>query len=137
MVISWIKALFPFYRKEMKGINWGLLYNQYHEKNFSTKEMEDKVSALMADEEITKKAGIYYYVFDGKENHLNLRSFLDRDKRTVYEKQKGICPLCGKHFEISEMEGDHIIPWSKGGKTVLENLQMLCVECNLNKTNRG
>lgn len=136
MVISWIKALFPVYRKEMKGINWGLLYNQYHEKNFSTKEMEDKVSALMGDEEITKKAGIYYYVFDGKEKHLNLRSFLDRDKRTVYEKQKGICPLCGKHFEISEMEGDHIIPWSKGGKTVLENLQMLCVECNLAKSNK-
>ena len=85
---------------------------------------------------LLKKVGIYYYVFDGKENHLNLRSFLDRDKRTVYEKQKGNCPLCGKHFEISEMEGDHIIPWSKGGKTVLENLQMLCVECNLAKSNK-
>ena len=136
-VINWVKAMFPTYRKEMKGIDWGMLHNQFHEQKFNAKDLETKVAALMADEDISKKAGIYYYVFDGKEKHLNLRSFLERDKRTVYEKQKGICPLCGKHFEFSEMEGDHIVPWSKGGKTVLENLQMLCIDCNLKKTNRS
>ena len=56
------------------------------------------------------------------------------DKRTVYEQQGGICPICKNHFEFSEMAGDHIVPWSKGGKSVLENLQMLCTDCNLKKS---
>ena len=50
--------------------------------------------------------------------------------RTAYERQKGVCPKCGGHFEFEEMEGDHIVPWSKGGKTIPENLQMLCRRCN-------
>ncbi len=138
-VIHWVKTLFPQYRKEMKGVNWGFLYNSYHDvkrKDLNSKDLEEKVSSLMADEEVSKKSGIYEYVFDGKEKHLNLRTFDKRDKRTAYEKQGGICPMCKKHFELEQMEGDHITPWSKGGKTVLENLQMLCVECNLKKTDR-
>ena len=134
-VIAWVKAMFPTYRKEMKGIDWGHLYNCYHAEtgkraDLTTQALEKKVANLMGDEDVTKKSGIYYYVFDGKENHLSLRSFLDRDKRTVYEKQGGVCPICKKTFEFSEMQGDHIKPWSRGGKTVIENLQMLCVECN-------
>jgi 5-methylcytosine-specific restriction endonuclease McrA len=62
-------------------------------------------------------------VLDGKEKHLNIRAFSDNMKREAYERQKGICPVCGKHFEIQEMEGDHIDPWHSGGKT---NCQMLC-----------
>ena len=89
----------------------------------------------MANEEVTKKSGIYYYVFDGNDKHLSIRSFLDRDKRSVYEKQGGICPYCKTHFEYEEMHGDHIVPWSKGGRTVLENLEMLCVKCNVKKSN--
>ena len=143
-VINWIKTLFPIYRKEMKGIEWGEIYNSYHDtqnglgknrKDLNSKDLESKVSKLMADEDVTKKSGIYYYVFDGNEKHLSIRSFLDRDKRTVYEKQGGICPYCKNHFEFNEMQGDHIVPWSKGGKSVLENLQMLCTECNLKKGN--
>ena len=137
-VIAWVKTLFPNYRKEMKGIEWGNLYNSFHDvKNrpdLNASDLEEKVAHLMADEDVTKKAGIYSYVFDGKEKHLSIRGFLDRDKRTVYEKQGGICPYCKKHFEFSQMAGDHIVPWSKGGKTVLENLQMLCTECNLAKS---
>ncbi len=139
-VIAWVKTLFPNYRKEMKGIEWGVLYNSFHDvKNrpdLNASDLEEKVAHLMADEDVTKKAGIYFYVFDGKENHLSIRGFLDRDKRTVYEKQGGVCPYCKKHFEFSQMAGDHIVPWSKGGKTVLENLQMLCTECNLAKSDR-
>ena len=127
----------------MKGIEWGTLYNSYHDtqnglgkdrKDLNPVNLEEKVAALMADEDVTKKSGIYYYVFDGKEKHLSIRSFLDRDKRTVYEQQGGICPICKNHFEFSEMAGDHIVPWSKGGKSVLENLQMLCTDCNLKKS---
>ena len=71
---------------------------------------------------------------DRKESHLSLREFDDKMKRKKYEEQKGICPLCKEHFELSEMEGDHIIPWSKGGKTVLENGQMLCRKHNHEKS---
>ena len=56
--------------------------------------------------------------------------YVDDEKRAAYEAQKGTCPRCGQHFEIEEMEGDHVVPWSKGGKTVPENLQMLCRRCN-------
>ena len=57
-------------------------------------------------------------------------------KRAAYEKQNGICAKCGKHFEYEEMEGDHIPPWSQGGKTELSNLQMLCRDCNRRKSDR-
>ena len=70
-----------------------------------------------------------------KEKCLSLRAFSESQKRSAYEKQKGICPVCGKHFELSEMEGDHITPWSKGGKTTPDNLQMLCKGCNKSKSN--
>ena len=63
--------------------------------------------------------------------------FLDDDeKRAAYETQKGVCPICGGHFEYEEMEGDHIVPLSRGGKTVPENLQMLCRRCNATKSDR-
>lgn len=62
--------------------------------------------------------------------------FTDDEKRAAYEVQKGVCPICGGHFEYDEMEGDHIVPWSKGGKTVPENLQMLCRRDNALKSDR-
>ena len=70
-----------------------------------------------------------------KENEEIVETSTDKDKRTAYEKQNGICPICGTHHEIEEMEGDHIIPWSKGGKTTIDNLQMLCKKCNREKSN--
>lgn len=90
----------------------------------------------MADDEVTKKTGIYTYVLDRDERHLSLRTFDDKQKRTAYQKQKGVCPKCKQHFELKEMEGDHIVPWSKGVKTILNNLQMLCKKCNGIKSNR-
>ena len=70
-----------------------------------------------------------------EEKLLSIRSFDRRDKLAAYERQKHICPLCHKEFEFEEMHGDHIVPWSKGGKTVPENCQMLCRDCNIKKTN--
>ena len=66
----------------------------------------------------------------GKEKHLSIRAFSEKTQREVYEKQNGVCKKCGRHFEINEMEADHITPWCEGGKTILENCQMLCRECN-------
>ena len=69
---------------------------------------------------------------------LSLRSFSDNQKRETYERQKGICPKCtppNNHYEIHEMQGDHITPWSKGGKTIADNCKMLCSKCNREKSN--
>ena len=77
---------------------------------------------------------IYPYVLDRKEHHLNIRTFDENTRREVYEQQQGICPHCQKHFDIEFMEADHITPWSKGGRTVKENCQMLCQECNRRKS---
>ena len=83
---------------------------------------------------ITNQKGIYEYLLDGQEKHLNIRAFSPEMARAAYERQKGICPKCGKHFEIEEMHADHITPWSKGGKTTAENCQMLCADCNRRKS---
>lgn len=69
----------------------------------------------------------------GYDRQLDIRAFDKRDARAAHERQKGICPICGEHFEYEEMHADHIVPWSKGGKTVPDNCQMLCRDCNLKK----
>jgi 5-methylcytosine-specific restriction endonuclease McrA len=90
----------------------------------------------MMDEDVTRKPGIYPYVLDGDERHLNIRPFSDNMKREAYERQKGICVKCQKHFELSEMEGDHIKPWREGGKTNAANCQMLCKDDNRRKSGK-
>lgn len=138
-VIDWVKAKFSEYRPTMKGIDWGDLYRQHKDRtDLKSDELEKEVSRLFADEDVTNKKGIYAYVLNpaGNEKLLSIRAFLERDKQTAYEKQGGKCALCGEHFEIQEMQADHIKPWSKGGKTIQENCQMLCTTCNLSKSDR-
>ena len=89
----------------------------------------------MMDEDITNKKGIYEYLLSGNEKFLNIRAFSDNQKREAYERQKGICPMCEEHYELNEMHADHILPWSKGGKTTSNNCQMLCRDDNLKKGN--
>lgn len=135
-VISWTKATFPTYRKEMKGIAWGLLYNEFKDQKLDPKKLEQQVADLMQDEDVTNKKGIYEYVLTGKERHLNIRAFTDNQKREAYERQKGICPVCTEHYELTGMEADHITPWHLGGKTSAENCQMLCKEDNRRKSGK-
>ena len=97
---------------------------------------EDEITRLMKNDDITRKAGIYEYLLDKEEKHLSIRAFTDNMKREAYERQQGICPNCKKHFEIDEMEGDHIDPWHSGGKTNAENCQMLCKPCNRRKSGK-
>ncbi len=135
-VIAWVQATFSNYRNEMKGIDWGALYNLFKDQEFDSEKLEAEISRLMEDEDVTKKKGIYFYVLDGKEKHLNIRAFSKNQKREAYERQKGNCPVCSEHFGIEEMEGDHITPWHEGGKTSAENCQMLCKEDNRRKSGK-
>jgi hypothetical protein len=135
-VINWVKANFSKYRREMKGIKWGFLYNEFKDQKFDSKKLEEQIAILMEDEDVGNKKGIYSYVLTGKEKHLNIRAFNDKQKREAYERQKGICVECKEHFELNEMEADHIDPWHSGGKTSAENCQMLCREDNRRKSGK-
>jgi hypothetical protein len=134
-VMNWVKVTFPNYRKEMKGIDWGILYNKCKDDELDPDELEKKISKLMQDEDVTNKKGIYEYLLTNSERALSIRAFTDKQKREKFEEQKGVCPHCKDTFEMKDMEGDHITPWSQGGKTTLDNLQMLCKKCNRTKSN--
>ncbi len=135
-VINWVKVIFPKYRKEMKGIEWGFLYNSYKDNIYDASELEAKILKLIDDDDVQSIKGIYLYILTRDEKHLSLRQFDDKMKRKVYEKQNGICPTCSKTFEINEMEADHILPWHSGGKTVIENCQILCKYDNRTKSGK-
>jgi hypothetical protein len=133
-VIDWVQAIFPKKRKEMKGLEWGLLYNGHGKRtDLDPKALEAEVQRLMGDEDVTRKSGIYEYLLTGEEKKLSIRAFDERDRHAAYERQQHRCIYCGKTFDFAEMHADHITPWSKGGKTVPDNCQMLCRDCNLKK----
>jgi len=143
-VESWVRTLFPAanYRKQMDGLPWGVWFNKYGTQQFDAAKLEVQVSALMADDEVQSKAGIYAYVLSGDPRSLSLRQFTPAQKATMFERQVGLCarPTLTGHdartvFALKEMDGDHIIPWSQGGKTELVNGQMLCRPCNQAKSN--
>lgn len=121
----------------MQGLDWGTLYEKYHaDKSLDKADLDKKISVLLKDSEVTNRKGIIPYILSGDERHLGLRTFGEDIREAVYEEQNGICPICKEHFELCEMEADHIIPWSKGGKTVKDNCQMLCLHCNRTKSNK-
>jgi len=135
-VIDWVKAVFPNYRREMKGLDWGAFYAEFKDAKLDAKKLESEVARLMQDDDIKKKSGIYAYLLTGGERHLNIRAFTAAQKRGAFERQQGKCPECKEEFGIDEMEGDHITPWRDGGKTEPDNCQMLCKECNRRKGGR-
>lgn len=153
-VMDWVWEVFEGddqsrYDTAMKGVEWGLLYNQYHDKmdampHSAYEALKMKIRARI--DELShfevNASGKYYYVLDevinGKENAdtsvLSLRTFKPKDADRMYIKQHGICPGCGCHFsDKADMQADHIVPWSAGGFTDDENLQMLCADCNQEK----
>lgn len=133
-VIEWVEVTFTTKRSEMKGVSWGLLYNRHGKAKLNPVELESRVEALMGDDEVERKKGIYAYILDDDESHLSLRQFSKSQKRTAFTKQKGVCQMCQNTFSFEEMHGDHIKPWSKGGKSVQDNCQMLCAKDNLKKS---
>ena len=151
-VMEWVGSKFKVWRKEMKGLPWGYWYNKVQRGDCkdqtieqSADEIEKKILELIDDDEVQTVKGIYEFIIDGEERHLSLRAFDDKTKRKVYEDQKHKCPYCDankgghtypdntKEYDYKDMEGDHIIPWSKGGKTEKDNCQMLCKWHNSHK----
>ena len=137
--INWAKTLFPNARKGITDVqDWGILYNEYRGQKYRSNTLEDEMQTLIMDDDVTKKAGIIPYLLSARtradEKTLAIRAFSAAQKMRAYERQKGICPICGQHFELDEMQGDHIVPWSRGGKTSDDNLQMLCGKCNAKKS---
>jgi hypothetical protein len=135
-VITWATTTFTQKRKFMKGVEWGLLYNKYKDQIFDTKAIEGETAELIADDDVTKKSGIYPYILTRDEHYLSIRAFTDTMKQKIYERQNGKCEKCGNEFDITEMEADHITPWHEGGKTTEENCQMLCRDCNRRKSGK-
>ena len=134
-VLNWAITNFDMkkFKKIMKGLDWAALYDRFGSSTLDTAALGQRISALMRDSEIQRQSGIIPFVLTGDEHYLDLRAFPDDIKTIVWEQQNHICPHCGKEFDFEFMEGDHITPWRDGGRTVIENCQMLCQECNRRK----
>lgn len=138
-VITWIETTFKPTKERkriMKGVDWGALYKKFKDTLIDQEVVDSEVRRLMLDDDVTKKSGIYPYILTNKEKYLSIRTFTEADKLTAYERQRGICAKCGEHFDIEQMEADHITPWCQGGHTTKDNCQMLCRNCNRKKSNK-
>jgi len=140
-VFTWIETIFPtILQREMKGLPWGLWYNDEKIRDKYTMadkmDLKMKMQKLIEDDDVTNQRGIFAYLLTGEDKHLNIRQFDFKQKRKKYEIQGGKCAKCEKNFDMKEMDGDHITPWIEGGKTEIENLQLLCKSCNRTKGKR-
>ena len=134
-VLNWAITSFSMkkFKRVMKGLDRAYLYDSYHEQTIDIAALNEEISRFMRDSYIQKPLGIIPYVLTRDERHLDLRSFPEDIKLAVWEKQHHICLHCQKEYPFEQMEGDHIILWREGGRTVEANCQMLCRECNRRK----
>jgi len=132
-VISWVNSYFKPRPKLMRGLDWGRFYDEYKDAPVNYDATEKRIQELIQDEEVQKQRGIYEYILTGEERHLNLRTFDNAVKQRVYERQGGKCAQSGEEYPLSEMEADHITPWSEGGKTEEDNCQILHKKYNRRK----
>jgi hypothetical protein len=153
-VIDWVSTVFVDVESEMRGLEWGRLYEQYHQNAYDPAKVSAKIKILYDDPYVKNHKGIYEYILGGSVDTklLDVRVFDDATKRSVYAKQtaaanaksKSNCPLCAlgrdanksKIWKLEEMDADHVAAWSKGGKTSVKNCQMLCKTHNRAKGNR-
>lgn len=153
-VIEWVSSVFQNTVNEMKGLEWGRLYETYKNIPYNPNDVSDKVKVLYDDAYIKNRKGIFEYVLGGSENKtlLDIRLFDEATKRKAYklqtdkakEKETSNCPLCAigsnlnktKLWSAKDMEADHVSAWSKGGATTLDNCEMLCKTHNRAKGNR-
>ena len=153
-VITWASTVFKDVKSDMRGLEWGRLYEKYHNNSYDPNKVSEILCKLYADPQVQDTKGICEYILGGCKDTklLNIRVFDDNTKRVVYEKQtqeaelKDIsnCPLCAigndnnknRIWELKEMDADHVTAWSKGGSTDIDNCQMLCQTHNRAKGNR-
>ena len=153
-VIDWVSSVFLDVESEMRGLEWGRLYETYHHQPYNPAEVSKEVKKLYADPYIKNRKGIFEYVLGGSVDTelLDVRVFDDATKKSVYTIQtttaeangESNCPLCAlghdanrrKIWKLSEMDADHVTAWSKGGTTDIGNCQMLCKTHNRAKGNR-
>lgn len=153
-VIDWIDGLFDYTEKEIKGLDWGRLYNEYHQEPYDKTYINNRVNELMGDVYVNDKRGIFEYLLskETKTELLNVRVFDDATKKikytqqTIEAKENGVsnCPLCAigndnnskRIYKQSEMEADHVTAWSNGGSTNITNCTMLCKTHNRAKGNK-
>ena len=133
-VIAWVKRTFVNYRADMKGQEWGILYNKYNHLEFDADEIEQKLKYLYdlydVDPDGLKKKGFYEYCLSGDRTLIWHRAFSDRQQKQAYENQGKKCKRCNKPFPLKEMDGHHKIAFADGGETTVENCVMLCHECH-------
>ena len=153
-VIDWVSTVFEDVHPEMKGLEWGRLYETYHGTSYNPTNITADVQKLAADDYVTNRKGIFEYLLGGSTDRklLAVRVFDEKTKRTAFNKQtqdakakgKSNCPLCaighdankGRIYELREMDADHVSAWSRGGDTSARNCQMLCSTHNRAKGNR-
>jgi hypothetical protein len=153
-VIDWVSTIFSNVETEMKGLEWGRLYEEHHKKSYDPQKISEQIKQLYADPYIKNRKGVFEYILGGSTNTklLEVRVFDEATKKTVYTKQtseaekKNIsnCPLCAighdsnktKIWKIAEMDADHVTAWSKGGATDIKNCEMLCKTHNRAKGNK-
>lgn len=153
-VIDWVSGVFNSVENEMKGLDWGRLYETYHGQPYDPNAVSDKVKELYSDYYIKNRRGVYEYILGGCNDTklLDVRVFDEATKRDVYSKQTKYaeanrtsnCPYCAighdvnktKIWKLNEMDADHVAAWSKGGGTDINNCQMLCKSHNRAKGNR-
>ena len=136
-VINWVETTFITKKPGlMKKVDWESLYDEYGTKQLNTGKIDAEVKKLLLDDEITSPSGIYPYILTRVEKHLSLRAFPDSMKQKDYELQDGKCAICKKQFKMSEMEADHKVPWSRGGRTTQDNCQILCRNDNREKSGK-
>ncbi|HKB88482.1 MAG TPA: DUF262 domain-containing protein [Patescibacteria group bacterium] len=153
-VIDWISIVFIDVENEMRGLEWGRLYEQYHEQKYDPAKVSAEVQKLYSDPYIKNRKGVFEYILGGSVDTklLEVRVFDEATKKSVYTSQtkesetkgKSNCPLCSlghdankkKIWKLDEMDADHVAAWSRGGVTSVENCQMLCKTHNRAKGNR-
>src|SRR3989338_6869364 len=153
-VIDWVSSVFIDVESEMRGLEWGRLYEQYHKQSYDPAKVSNQVQKLYGDPYVKDRKGIFEYIFGGSIDTrlLEVRVFDDAVKKSVYiaqtsvaeAKGKSNCPHCAighdankeKIWRLDEMDADHVTAWSKGGATSIKNCQMLCKTHNRAKGNR-
>lgn len=153
-VIDWVSTTFIDVIPEMRGLEWGRLYETYHKNSYNPSNVSEILNKLYYDEQVKNKKGICEYILGGcvDTKLLEIRVFDDMTKKIVYNKQtieakvKGVsnCPLCAvgnnsnktRIWELKEMDADHVTAWSKGGATDINNCEMLCSTHNKSKGNK-